>query len=491
MTTIDKKSKVGVDQAAKAAEADAAAPAQRAKKAKGPAKVEKGVQPQLRPLGADEIRAIAGDDAKLAKKPKVRFAPSPTGHLHIGGARTALMNYLFAQRMGGDFVLRIEDTDQVRSKAEYTAAILEGLKWLGLKWVGEPVFQSQRSAIYKAKVDQLVKENKAYKDASGAVFFRMPQEGALLVRDRVKGDVQIPISADDGVRDFVIQRSDGGASFLMANVVDDGEMGITHVIRGDDHLTNAARQVCLFRALGYEVPQFYHVPLIHGDDGQKLSKRHGATSVIDYQRQGYDAEVVVNHLARLGMRIDTDQTLPIDELAKHLDVWGFAKAPARIDMERLHKRNKDSISEAPHDKIIAEITDRDPELAKRLGKEGLFALADGVKKRAETYGEIVAIGRFMTDAPVYADGDKVLHQKPAIKAAVKKLAQRLGGLEPFTLENVAAELKRFNHAEGITFAAYQRSVRWGLTGVVDGLPLHHTIALLGKQETVARLNAAF
>ena len=320
-------------------------------------------------LSLKEIRALSERDP--SEKPvRLRFAPSPTGHLHIGGARTALMNYLFAKQKGGEFVLRIEDTDRLRSRQEYTDAILDGLKWLGIELDGEPVFQSHRAHLYAKYTQQLLDSGKAYKDDTGAVWFKMPDEGDLVIKDWVKGRVGVD-AAGEGAGDFVIQRSDGTATFLFANVVDDGDMGITHVIRGDDHLTNATRQVPLYQALGFEVPEFYHVPLIFGDDGKKLSKRHGATSVVEYQKQGYDPEIVVNHLARLGMRFGTQEMVDIDTLAKNLDPYRFHRAPSQIDFPKLYVRNRHRLASMPTEALKKKIESRSPRLAKRLGASGL------------------------------------------------------------------------------------------------------------------------
>ncbi|MCK6548589.1 glutamate--tRNA ligase [Myxococcota bacterium] len=480
---------------------EAGAPAQvEAKKGRG------AIEPQLAPLSLEDIKKLSGDEVRAPKKPRFRFAPSPTGHLHIGGARTALMNYLAAQKMGGEFVLRIEDTDQLRSKPEYTEAIKKGLEWLGIQWTGDIVFQSQRTKLYQEKVQKLVDEGKAYKDATGAIFFKMPEEGSLVVNDRVKGRVTISITESDGNKDFVIQRSDGSPMFLLANVVDDGEMGITHVIRGDDHLTNAARQICLFRALGYDVPEFYHVPLIHGDDGAKLSKRHGAQSVIDYQDQGYDAKVLVNHLARLGMNYGTDATLEVSDLAKRFDPLGFSKSRSLLGLDKLAARGLMYIRGQEPAAIMAEIQQRtagdtvrvhledgsigdEPNLLKNLSKPQLEALSDGARSRASTFMEAVEIGQFIRKPAVYGEDEAKLFGQPKLKALVGKLLNDLRAVpaEKWDLKTLDGVLSKFNEQNKVGYKMYGNPLRWMLTGVQHGLPLHHTMVILGRDEALNRL----
>lgn len=475
------------------------------------------INPPLAPISIDDIRRLAGgDELRAPKRPRFRFAPSPTGHLHIGGARTALMNFLAAKKMGGDFVLRIEDTDQLRSKPEYTEAIKKGLEWLGIQWSGEIVFQSQRTELYRQTVTELVEDGLAYKDATGAVFFKMPEEGSLVVNDRVKGRVTIGVTESEGTKDFVIQRSDGATAFLLANVVDDADMGITHVIRGDDHLTNAARQVCLFRALnecakkrgrpGVDVPEFYHIPLIHGDDGAKLSKRHGAQSVIDYQAQGYDPHVLVNHIARLGMNYGTEATISIDQLADRFDPLGFSKSRSLLGLEKLSARGLHYVKQMSVEDLKKEILERiqgdtasvhlpdgtlgeETNLLKNLDPAALEALADGSRSRASTFMEMIEIGQFIKKPAVYADEQAQVLGTPKMKGLIQKLLTRLQNVpvEQWNLKTLDQLLVSFNEANNLSYKAYGNPLRWMLTGVPDGLPLHHTMIVLGRDETLKRL----
>lgn len=445
--------------------------------------------PDLRPITTADIAKITGGAVHAPKKPRFRFAPSPTGLLHIGGARTALLNYLAAQKVGGELVLRIEDTDAKRSKPEFTDAIMRGLEWLGIRWTGEVVFQSKRTKLYQEKIAQLVAEKKAYKDPTGAVFFSMPDQGSLVIRDRVKGNVPINVSDANGMRDFVIQRSDGSPTFLLANVVDDGEQGVTHVIRGEDHLTNAARQICLFRALGYDVPELYHLPLIVDDNGAKLSKRHGASSIDDYRALGYTPDVMANHLARLGMGYGTELTLPLEELAQKMDLLRFSKAPTPIGIDALNARNLRRLARMPIPELVRELEARDPALAERLGRRGAEALADGARAAVSTFKEMVDLGRFLLEAPVYSEADRAAHGKRELVRLLDDLTRKLEALPAarWSKDELSALLGDFNAERKVKYAAYGRSLRWKLTGLVDGLPLHDTLAVLGRDEALARL----
>jgi glutamyl-tRNA synthetase len=448
-----------------------------------------GFEPAPKQLSLDEIRKLGGLEVAPEKRAvKLRFAPSPTGQLHIGGARTALMNYLAAKKLGGEFVLRIEDTDLLRSKPEYTQAIKDSLTWLGIHWDGDILYQSQRGALYKAKVDQLLEADRAYKDASGAVFFKMPEEGSLMINDRVKGTVIMAASKEGGNKDYVIQRADTNPTFLMANVVDDGEEGITHVIRGDDHLSNAIRQIPLYRALGYQVPEFFHVPLIHGDDGAKLSKRHGAQSVMDFKEAGYDPLVLVNHLARLGMSVGEDDTASMEDLVRRTTLQ-FSSAPAKIGFKRLGRRSLQQVAGADAGLLQEEVRQRDPQLAERLGASGLAALVEASRGRVETYSDIVKLGRLLVDDPIYKEAESHTLASAAMRRLLGRMRAELQALpaREWTSPKLNDLLEAFNKRAGVTFTSYTQSLRWSLTGLPDGVPLNDTLAILGRAEALRRL----
>lgn len=523
-------------------EVDGGAPAGKVDRAKAKGAV---LQPELRAITKAEIARLGG--GQVQDRPvRVRFAPSPTGHLHIGGARTALMNFLFAKKMGGEFVLRIEDTDQMRSKPEYTEGILESLKMLGMHWDGEPIFQSQRSDLYNTAIEKLLQEGKAYLDpqGSGAVFFKMPPEATIYVPDRIKGNVPINVANGDGVSDYVIRRSDGSPTFLFANVFDDGDQGVTHILRGDDHLGNAARQIPLFKALGFEVPEFYHMPLIHGDPemlkpaykdeqgqqhpavfkpGGKLSKRHGAVWVGEYIGLGYSPNVLMNHFARMGMHYETDQTLPIEDLARQFDPLNMSKSPSVLGVEALNRRMMYSIKKTPNEELVAELTRRlgdadalkahleDPGTEKREGftnrtgmtaaeakkvLEGvtpamLEAVADGGKARVSSYGEIIDLLVLLRAQPIYDEAEmKALKEGGGPKLKLMgKLKTKLEQLpaNQWTKDKLDGLLEDFNQANNAKYKAYGETLRWMLTGNAQGVPLHNTLAVLGREESLKRL----
>src|SRR4051812_2502727 len=267
---------------------------------------------------------------------RVRFAPSPTGALHIGGARTALYNWLLARGAGGRLLLRIEDTDRERSTPENVEQILDALRWLELDWDEGPYSQAERADRHAEEIERLVGEGHAYED-EGAIRFRVPDEGELVVEDAIRGPVRFPLAA---ISDFVVRRSDGSSLYNLAVAVDDRDMGITHVVRGDDHLSNTPRQVLLVRALGGEPPLYAHLPLLHGPDGKKLSKRHGAASVQELREAGYLPEAVRNYVALLGWGLDESTTfLTTDELMRHFSLERVSRNPAVFDEQKLRWMN--------------------------------------------------------------------------------------------------------------------------------------------------------
>jgi glutamyl-tRNA synthetase len=449
-----------------------------------------GFEPTHKQLTLEEVRKLGG--GKLAperKTVKLRFAPSPTGQLHIGGARTALMNYLAAKKLGGQFVLRIEDTDLLRSKPEYTQGILESLSWLGIRWDGDVIHQSQRAALYRTKVEHLLKNERAYRDPSGSVFFRMPAGGILTMNDRVKGTIVVKASSEGATKDYVIQRADGTTTFLLANVVDDGEEGITHVIRGDDHVSNAIRQIPLYRALGYQVPEFYHVPLIHGDDGAKLSKRRGAQALMDFKKAGYDPLVVANHLARLGMNVGADDTIPLHELAQRTTLQ-FSSAPAKIGLDKLARRSVRHLNDAPFADVEREIRARAPALAKQIGPRGVEALVEGSRGRVENYEKVVKLGRLLIAAPVYGKSDAARYANPGTRQLLEQLKATLARVSAanWRVGEVRAALEAFNKSAGLSFSKYNQPLRWALTGLFEGVPLDATLVILGREESLRRLS---
>ena len=375
----------------------------------------------------------------MSDKVVTRFAPSPTGYLHIGGARTALFNWLYAKHTGGTMLLRIEDTDRERSTEAATAAILDGLTWLGLSWDGEAVSQFERAPRHREVAEELVRLGKAYysyetpaeleamreaarakglppryngqwrdRDPSeappgvkGAIRIKAPTEGETIVHDRVQGQVRFP---NKDLDDFIILRSDGNPTYMHAVVVDDHDMGVTHIIRGDDHLTNAARQTVIYNAMGWTVPSMSHIPLIHGADGAKLSKRHGALGVEAYRAMGYLSEALLNYLARLGWSHGDDEVMSIEDMIAWFDIGDVNKGAARFDFAKLealngvHMRKMDD--KTLFDVFVATLPylEGGPALAAKLDdrrKAQLLAAMPGLKERAKTLIELVDGAAFL------------------------------------------------------------------------------------------------
>src|SRR5918998_5132584 len=313
----------------------------------------------------------------MAAAVRVRFAPSPTGALHIGGARPALYNWLLARGQGGAFVLRIEDTDRERSTPENVEQILEALRWLELDWDEGPLSQWERRERHSEAVERLLESGHAYED-DGAVRFRVPEKGELRFEDAVLGEITTPYSA---IKDFVIRRSDGSPLYNLAVSVDDRDMGITHAVRGQDHVSNTPRQIMLLRALGAEPPVYAHIPLLHGPDGKKLSKRHGAASVESVREQGYLPEAVRNYIALLGWGYDESTTfMTTDELVERFSLERVSKNPAVFDEQKLRWMNGHYVRELPPDELHARLEEflsrPVPQEIVAISREKMQTLAD-------------------------------------------------------------------------------------------------------------------
>lgn len=460
----------------------------------------------------------------------VRFAPSPTGYLHIGGARTALFNWLYARHCGGKYLLRIEDTDRARSTPEAIAAILDSLHWLGLDPDEPPVYQSQRFERHREVALRLLAEGKAYRcwctpeeleemrarqRAEGrpmrydrrcrhrppdwerpgvrpVIRLAVPTEGETVIEDLVQGTVRV---ANETLDDMVLLRSDGTPTYMLSVVVDDHDMGITHVIRGDDHLTNTFRQLQLYRAMGVEPPAFAHVPLIHGRDGAKLSKRHGAVSVLEYREMGILPEAMRNYLARLGWSLGDREILTTEEMIEHFDIRDVGRSPARFDMDRLLFVNAHWM----RGKDDAELVEL---IVPRLGAMGLAVDATGRRRLLEGMRELVVRARTLVELaegaafyvrprplPVDATAAKLL-QPEETRGRLSRLAGRLAAFEPWEEEALERVCRAFAEEEGVGFGRIAQPVRAALTGTTVSPPLFHVMRVLGREETVARLEDA-
>ncbi|MDQ6973951.1 MAG: glutamate--tRNA ligase [Mariprofundaceae bacterium] len=449
---------------------------------------------------------------------KTRFAPSPTGMLHIGGARTALFSWLYARHFGGEFVLRIEDTDKERSTDEATQVILDGMAWLGLDWDGEPVYQGARQDLHIAAVNKLLDEGKAYKcycsreeldhmrekqklagqkpmydgrcrehrdmpeDAPCVIRFKSPNEGETWVRDMVLGDVCFPNAELD---DLIIMRTDGTPTYNLAVVVDDADMGITHVVRGSDHLNNTPRQIQLYEALGLPVPKFAHIPLIHGADGAKMSKRHGSVAITEYREQGYLPVAVVNYLARLGWSHGDDEVFSVTQLIELFDLASVGKSASRFDQAKLDWLNAHWMKASSADSLVAEVARL---LAVDMqGKAPLVDVIACLQERSKNLLDLVEGARFFYVAPTE-------YQEKAVKKNIKDETWALldafvakAEVEAWSGEAAHQWIADICDAAGVGMGKLAQPIRIFLAGVPVSPPIDVTLDLLGKDEALARI----
>jgi len=467
---------------------------------------------------------------------RTRFAPSPTGYLHIGGARTALFNYLFARHHGGKFILRIEDTDRERSTEEAIEAIIQGLTWLQLDWDEGPYRQTERLAIYRDKAEWLLQQGKAYpcvcapevleakrkealkakrkpmydgtcrpKDRSDAesiaaalrrsstpftVRFMAPKDGTTIVEDEVKGPVVFENSELD---DLILVRSGGTPTYNFCVVVDDIDMGITHIIRGDDHLANTPRQILLYHALGHTPPQFAHVPLILGLDKARLSKRHGATSVMAYRDMGYFPEALVNYLVRLGWSHGDQEIFSRDELIEKFSLDAVGKSAGIFNPEKLLWLNSHYLRSRPLSQLADEIIPfiEAKGYPKPQHPEWLARMIATLAERAKTLTELVDLAHF------YLSDDIHIEEKAAKKfltrevlEPLKQLIQKLAALRDFNESEIEQAFATILHERGLPLGKLAQPVRVALTGATVSPGIYEIIAVLGKERTLRRLNSA-
>ena len=455
-----------------------------------------------------------------------RFAPSPTGDLHIGGARTALFNLLYARHLGGKFLLRVEDTDRERSTASAVQAIFDGLAWLGVQPDGEPVFQHTRADRHRGAVMQLLRRGAAYKDfttpdeleaertraraegrvvrsawrdrdaAEGgdrpfAVRFRGPHEGETVVDDLVKGEVRFQNRELD---DLVLLRTDGSPTYNLAVVVDDHDMGVTHVIRGDDHLNNAARQSLIYQALDWSVPRFAHIPLIHGPDGAKLSKRHGAQAVGEFAGQGYLPEAMRNYLARLGWGHGDDEIFTDAEAARWFDVADVVKAPARLDWAKLNFVNQQYIRAADDARLTALVTGVHASRGVAIhdaARDRLARAVPLVKEGAHTTLELADLTLFvLLSRPIALDDKSRARLDTETIARLLRLRAALGEVADWSPAPLGTALRAFAEAEGVGMGRFGQPLRAVLAGGVAAPDLAGALTALGREESLGRMEDA-
>ena len=412
---------------------------------------------------------------------RVRFAPSPTGALHIGGARTALYNWLVARGTGGTLVLRIEDTDRERSTPENVEQILDALRWLELDWDEGPHSQAERRPRHEEEIARLVEEGHAYYD-EGAVRLRVPDEGETVVHDVIRGDVSFPHAAID---DFVIARSDGSPLYNLAVSVDDHDMEITHVVRGEDHLSNTPRQILIQRALGSEPPVYAHLPLLHGPDGKKLSKRHGAASVQELRAAGYLPSAVRNYLALLGWGYDESTTFfTTDELVERFSLERVSKNPAVFDEQKLAWMNANYLRGLELDELVRM-------LEERYGRDDLRDAAEISQEKLRTLDDFWPFAGFLFERREIepAAWEKVM-KDDAAAGRLERARAALAGAEPFDRDGVEAALRAVVEELGVKPKEVFQPVRVAIAGTTVSPGIFESVAVLGRDETLARVDAA-
>jgi glutamyl-tRNA synthetase len=442
-----------------------------------------------------------------AVKPRVRFAPSPTGFLHIGGARTALFNWLYARHTGGTFILRIEDTDLARNSQEAVNVILNGLRWLGLDWDEGPVsgdangpskgdcgpyFQSQRKDNYRRRVETLLSRGLAY-EQDGTVKFKMTRE-PILIPDLVVGDVRRELTdREQAEPDFIIVRSDGQPVFHLVNVIDDLEMNVTHVIRGEDHLSNTAKHIALFRAFGVEPPKYAHIPLILNIDGTKMSKRDKGASLMTYVEEGYIPAALVNYLCLLGWSPKNNrEKMALAEVVEAFDLPQVLRHNARFDLTKLIWLNGEYVRELGDERLCelaAEALTRSGLDLKKYPAEYVRAALETCKGKFKLFGELPAYaGFYFKDEIEY---DPVAAQKdftPENKPRLAKLREALAKLEPFEADPIGNTLKTLAQELGVKAGVLVHPTRLACCGNTAGPSLYHLLAILGKERALARID---
>jgi len=460
----------------------------------------------------------------IEKKMRTRFAPSPTGFLHIGGARTALFNWLYTRRNEGTFVLRIEDTDQTRSTEASTRAILDAMNWLGLNWDEGPYFQAERVDIHRQMVQKLIDEGKAYfctctpeeldakrkkalaegrkpkydgtcrerglrRSADSVVRFRAPEVGTTVMHDLIKGNISF---SNEELDDLIIERADGYPTYNFAVVVDDAQMGITHVIRGDDHVNNTPKQIQIYEALGYEVPLFGHVPMILGADKARLSKRHGATSVMAYQEMGFLPEALVNYLVRLGWSHGDQEIFSMEELVRFFSLEAVGKSAAVFNPDKLLWLNQHYIMAYSLERLV--------ELVRPFWERQGFDTSDlkfvtkvvaDLRSRAKTLVEMADSGAFyfLEEVPYEAEA-AAKFLTPEYAGHLETVAQRIPALEDYTKDGLEKFLRALAEERGTKLKWIAQALRVALTGRTVSPGIDEVMVTLGKERTIRKIKAA-
>jgi len=458
-------------------------------------------------------------DAPAATAVVTRFAPSPTGYLHIGGARTALFNWLYARGRGGKFLLRIEDTDRARSTPEATEAILKGLTWLGLDWDGEPISQFARKDRHAEVARQMLEGGTAYKcfstpeeiaafreanprqpfqspwrdradlpDAPYAIRLKAPRSGETVIADEVQGEVRV---ANDQLDDMVLLRSDGTPTYMLAVVVDDHDMGVTHVIRGDDHLTNTARQIQIYDAMGWPRPVFAHIPLIHGEDGKKLSKRHGAVGLHEFAALGYPPAAMRNYLARLGWSHGDDELFSDAQAREWFDLGGIGRAPARLDFKKLEHVSGHHIGSMDDASVLAALEAWMAEAGHapltETQRQRILGAMNALKEKAKTLPALLDQARFaLVERPVAVEEKAAKSLDPVSRGMLKTLTAALQNVS-WTRDALEQAAKAVAEENGVGLGKIAGPLRAALAGTSTTPSVFDMMTALGREESLARL----
>ena len=457
---------------------------------------------------------------------RTRFAPSPTGYLHIGGVRTALFNWLYARHCGGTFILRIEDTDKERSTNESVQAILEGMAWMGLDYDEGPIYQSDRPERYKEVIDQLLDVGRAYRcyctreeldkvreeqraqgikprynrhcrdqhnperpDVESVIRFKNPLEGSVQFNDAIRGEVVI---SNEELDDLVIARANGTPTYNFAVVVDDIDMEITHVIRGDDHVNNTPRQINIFKALGAALPIFVHVPMIVGGDGQRLSKRHGAVSVLQYRDEGFLPEAMQNYLVRLGWSSGDQEIFSLDEMISSFDIQAVNRAASAFDIDKLKWLNQHYIKASDSTRLVSLLSDR-------LKGRGIDVfngppvddVVSALRERAQTLDEMADKSEyFFSEFEAYDAKAAQKHLRPAARDMLADVRNRLSAVEPWSADLIHAQVMATVEDYDAKLGKLAQPLRVAVSGTAATPPIDETLLLVGKARTVDRIDRA-
>lgn len=456
---------------------------------------------------------------------RTRFAPSPTGYLHIGGARTALFNYLFAKKNGGKFLLRIEDTDTARSTEDAKLAILNSMRWLDLLWDDEIIYQSAQKERHLEIANDLVKSGKAYycfteqtkideirqqarekgehfifhsewRDKSEeehplgkkpVIRLKAPREGSTIVKDLLQGDVIVQNSHLD---DMILVRSDGTPTYMLAVVVDDHDMGITHIIRGDDHLNNASRQQLIYEAMGWDIPQMVHIPLIHGDDGAKLSKRHGALGVEEYKKMGYLPSALNNYLLRLGWSHGDDEFITREQAIEWFNIEGLGKSPSRLDFNKMRHMNAQYLRNADNKELAEQIFSYyGHNLLDKASKTAIHAGIEVMKPRAELLTDLYNLSQiFFIGFPMSSSDEAKALMAECDDSLLQRVIKEIQELQEFSKDNIQIKLKEIAKERDIKLGELMKYIRAYITGRTASPSVFEVMAIIGKEEALRRLS---